>query len=99
MQLVEPWSAASTGGTARRAIAPDGVTLAWAQPDAGLLRDLRQEDEGDGEAEGEPVEPPPDVQHSYRPATSGRRYGLRPWNAYDFVWVPNRSGRRMARCC
>ncbi len=94
VQLVEPWSGGVYGwyGTAY-AIAPDGVTLAWAQPDAvGLLLPTygEEDEEGDGEAEGEPVEPPPD--DSTQLPTGYERQTLlafAPWNAYDFVWVPN----------
>lgn len=103
-QLMEAWAGGVYGwyGTTF-AYAPDGVTLAWAQPDAvGVLTPVYPEPEPppegepEGEEEGEP-EPTPvpiepaEVDPALLPARYERQTLLSfvPWNAYDFVWVPS----------
>jgi resuscitation-promoting factor RpfB len=80
---------------------PDGVTLAWAQPDAvGVLIPDYESGEDDGE-ETATIEPTPvetiEPEASEEPdQTSGLPPGytrqtlasFAPRNAYDFVWVP-----------
>lgn len=97
-QLLEPSSGGIYGwyGTTF-AFAPDGVTLAWAQPDAvGVLLPVYGEG---GEADEAPTEPPDDepapavadIPPSLLPDAYSRRtlVSFAPWNAYDFIWVPS----------
>jgi uncharacterized protein YcfL len=67
------------------AFSPDGLTLAWAQPDA--VGVLAPPYEGPEDATPTPVprdEPPP-LPDAYEQRTLLR---FSPANAYDFVWVP-----------
>lgn len=67
------------------AFSPDGITLAWAQPDAvGVLGPPITGDE-----DATPTPPPSDIPPL--PTDYERRTLLRfgPANAYDFVWVPS----------
>jgi hypothetical protein len=94
--LLEPSSGGIYGwyGTTF-AFAPDGATLAWAQPDAvGVLLPIVPEPEPD-------VTPSPTPATPVEPEDSGavlpRGYERQtlatfpPHNAYDFVWVPSLS--------
>lgn len=79
------------------AIAPDGISIAWAQPDAigvlepvfEALEDGFSEDEEDAAEDGageiaEPVEETLQLPDSYVRQTY---LTYAPWNAYDFIWV------------
>ncbi len=73
------------------AFSPDGVTLAWAQPDAaGVLIPGEGEQANpanDGEANAEETAVPPGgLPDAY---TRRTLISYVPWNAYDFVWVPS----------
>ncbi len=65
--------------------APDGVTIAWAQPDAvGVL--LPEYGAADEAAEDdEEAESPTMLPTGYTRLTIAV---FAPWNAYDFIWVP-----------
>ncbi|MBN1122526.1 MAG: G5 domain-containing protein [Anaerolineae bacterium] len=70
---------------------PDGVTLAWAQPDAvGVLLPEYggtgdDEEAGDEEEEDDESESPTGLPTGYTRLTIAI---FAPWNAYDFIWVP-----------
>ncbi|HEC22114.1 MAG TPA: DUF348 domain-containing protein [Chloroflexi bacterium] len=67
------------------ALSPDGITLAWAQPDAvGVLRPVYEEEEGEADSSPTPAGP------TLLPDSYAREVlvSFAPRNAYDFVWVP-----------
>ncbi len=97
IQLLEP----SSGGTygffgMGFAFAPDGVTLAWTQPDAVgvLLPEYAPPSPPPGPRTPTPAPTPtplePDVPAERMPVAYIRRTlaEFTPWNAYDFVWRP-----------
>lgn len=96
-QLLEPSSGGTYGffGTGF-AFAPDGVTLAWTQPDAvGVLIPeyaLPAPPLGPRTPTPEPTPTPfePDIPTERLPIAYIRRTlaEFTPWNAYDFVWRP-----------
>lgn len=77
--------------------APDGVTLAWAQPDSvGVLVPNYEEEEEDTETRRQPTPTPTPTPIEELPAyllpVSYIRQTLAtfaPWNGYDFIWVPS----------
>jgi hypothetical protein len=87
--LLEPSSGGVYGwyGTTF-ALSPDGVRVAWAQPDAvGVLTPLYD----DADAETATPTPEEGEEAAIRPPDGYERRTLvsfAPWNAYDFVWVP-----------
>lgn len=96
VMLLEAWAGGVYGwyGTTF-AYAPDGVTLAWAQPDAvGVLTPVYIEEEAaEGEEDAptpEPTATPLEPDGAAQPSGYERQtlLSFAPWNAYDFVWVP-----------
>ncbi len=96
-QLLEPSSGGTYGFLGMGfAFAPDGVTLAWTQPDAiGVLIPEYPPPElplGPRTPTPEPTPTPlePDIPAERLPVAYIRRTlaSFIPWNAYDFVWRP-----------
>ncbi len=96
--LLEPSSGGIYGwfGTTF-AFAPDGVTMAWAQPDAvGILapdysNPAEEVEEGTPTPHPTPTPIEPGIPSSLLPRAYFRQTlaTFAPWNPYDFVWRPN----------